>query len=151
MAVDEQARHALHSRLEEMLGPEVTGTLMELLPPVGWADVATAHDVARGQAALGDRIDARISDVRTEIADLRTEMVDLRTDLRTEMADLRTEIADLRTHVSEELAEDRIEMAQGFGQVHREMAIAQRQLVFGVLGAMFTLTGLVWVIVGFAG
>ena len=143
MAVDERARHALHSRLEEMLGPEVTGTLMELLPPVGWADVATAHDVARGQAALGDRLDARIADVRMEIADLRTEVADFRTDLRTEMA-------GLHTHVDAELADVRIEMAGEFRQMHGELALAQRQLLFGVLGAMFTLTGLVWAIVGFS-
>ena len=31
-------------------------TMMELLPPVGWADVATKHDVD----ALADRIEARL-------------------------------------------------------------------------------------------
>lgn len=42
MAIDEQERHRLHQRLEEVLGPDEAGTLMAHLPPLGWADVATA-------------------------------------------------------------------------------------------------------------
>jgi hypothetical protein len=45
MAVDEQARHELYNRLVETLGPTHTRTLMEHLPPVGWADVATKRDL----------------------------------------------------------------------------------------------------------
>jgi hypothetical protein len=45
MALDERARHELSLRLEQALGPESAETLMELLPPVGWADVATKRDL----------------------------------------------------------------------------------------------------------
>jgi hypothetical protein len=45
MAIDERARHELHRRLEEVLGPDEAATLMSHLPPVGWADVATKHDL----------------------------------------------------------------------------------------------------------
>ncbi len=45
MALDERARHELFLRLEQALGPESAETLMELLPPVGWADVATKRDL----------------------------------------------------------------------------------------------------------
>jgi hypothetical protein len=45
LALDERARHELFLRLEQALGPESAGTLMELLPPVGWADVATKRDL----------------------------------------------------------------------------------------------------------
>ena len=45
MALDERARHHLYQRLEEQLGPEAASTLMEHLPPVGWADVATKRDL----------------------------------------------------------------------------------------------------------
>ena len=45
MALDERARHELFLRLERALGPESAETLMELLPPVGWADVATKRDL----------------------------------------------------------------------------------------------------------
>ena len=45
MALDERARHELFLRLEEVLGPESAETLMEMMPPVGWADVATNRDL----------------------------------------------------------------------------------------------------------
>jgi hypothetical protein len=46
MAVDERRRHALHTAAQRQLGDEEADTLMELLPPVGWADVATKQDIA---------------------------------------------------------------------------------------------------------
>jgi hypothetical protein len=45
MAIDERSRHAMYLRLEEVLGAEQATTLMEHLPPVGWADVATRRDI----------------------------------------------------------------------------------------------------------
>jgi hypothetical protein len=45
MAIDEQSRHQMYARLEEVLGPEEARTLMQHLPPVGWADVATKRDL----------------------------------------------------------------------------------------------------------
>ncbi|MCA1727589.1 MAG: hypothetical protein LC722_08060 [Actinobacteria bacterium] len=55
MAVDERARHQLFQALEQKLGPDEADTLMKLLPPVGWADVATKHDLAQ----LEERLDLR--------------------------------------------------------------------------------------------
>lgn len=55
MAIDERARHELHRKLEEILGAEEAATLMAHLPPVGWADVATKHDLAQ----LREYIDLR--------------------------------------------------------------------------------------------
>ncbi len=52
MALDERARRELFRRLEQALGPESAETLMELLPPVGWADVATKRDLD----ALADKL-----------------------------------------------------------------------------------------------
>jgi hypothetical protein len=55
MAIDERARHELHRKLEEILGAEEAATLMAHLPPVGWADVSTKHDLAQ----LREYIDLR--------------------------------------------------------------------------------------------
>jgi hypothetical protein len=56
MALDERARHELFLRLEEALGPESAETLMEMLPPVGWADVATKRDLD----ALRDQLEGHL-------------------------------------------------------------------------------------------
>ena len=45
MAITEESRHRMYERLEEVLGRDQAATLMEHLPPVGWADVATRRDV----------------------------------------------------------------------------------------------------------
>lgn len=56
MGIDERARHQLFLRLEDILGTDEATTLMEHLPPTGWADVATKHDLAQ----LEDRVDIRL-------------------------------------------------------------------------------------------
>ena len=80
MAITEHDRHALHSTLIETLGSERADTLMDHLPPVGWADVATKNDLRH----LEERIDARLdrmqvrTDARFEQVDARFEQVDAR-------------------------------------------------------------------------
>jgi len=66
MATDERSRHQLYQRLEETLGAESATTLMEHLPPTGWADVATKADLAALErstkadlAALEERLEFR--------------------------------------------------------------------------------------------
>lgn len=87
--VNEAERHELYTRLEEHLGPGPTSTLMSLLPPVGWADVARKDDLR----ALG-------SELRAEMATTTSE---LRTEFRTGLAGVRTEIADLRADLHLEM------------------------------------------------
>jgi hypothetical protein len=71
MAVDERSRHELYRRLEEVLGPEAATTLIEHLPPVGWADVATKHDLAALEERMElrfDRIDDRFDRIDDRFA-----------------------------------------------------------------------------------
>lgn len=71
MAVDEQRlRQSLHSRLAELVGADETALLMNYLPPVGWADVATKRD---------------LDVLRSEMGVLRAEMAVLRSDLQGEI------------------------------------------------------------------
>ena len=69
MVLDERARHELFLRLEQALGSESAETLMELLPPVGWADVATKRDL--------DALEERMN-LRFELVDQRFGMLDQR-------------------------------------------------------------------------
>ncbi len=88
MTIDERQRYQLHQSLETHLGPESAATLMAYLPPVGWADVATKHDLVALEQRLdlrfegiGHRFTAELADVRTEIAGVRTEIADVRTEI----------------------------------------------------------------------
>ncbi len=63
MAVTESARHRLYQRLTEVVGPEEATTLMEYLPPVGWADVATKTDLEHGI----DGLEVEMNAFRTEM------------------------------------------------------------------------------------
>jgi hypothetical protein len=45
MVLDERSRRELYESLEAALGSKPADTAMALLPPVGWADVATKTDV----------------------------------------------------------------------------------------------------------
>lgn len=58
MVIDERSRHAMFTRLQEVLGEEQATVLMEHLPPVGWADVATKHDIDALRVATKHDIDA---------------------------------------------------------------------------------------------
>lgn len=42
------------------MGTTVADALMQHLPPVGWADVATKHDLAQLEARFHEHIDARL-------------------------------------------------------------------------------------------
>jgi chromosome segregation ATPase len=57
--ITEASRHHLVSSLEEAIGQEAAMTLAAHLPPVGWADVATKHDLAAMEERLTLRSDAR--------------------------------------------------------------------------------------------
>jgi hypothetical protein len=52
MPVDERSRHQLYRKLDELMGREEATTLMELLPPSGWGDVATKQDMHQQVEAL---------------------------------------------------------------------------------------------------
>ena len=67
MAIDERARHQLYLRLEEQLGAEAASTLMEHLPPTGWADVATKRDLDHLEAVLRGEIDRSADHLRAEL------------------------------------------------------------------------------------
>ena len=80
MTMTEDDRYHLHQQLEEALDERGANTMMELLPPVGWADVTTKRDLDQ----LEERMDLRFQNV-----DLRFDNVDSRLDEISENTSLR--------------------------------------------------------------
>ena len=70
MSITEASRFQLRTAIGQILNEEAADTLMELLPPVGWADVAT----------------------KTDIQHLRDEMQHLRNELKGDMRALQLTI-----------------------------------------------------------
>ena len=75
--VSDHDRRELYEALELRLGESAAGTLMELLPPVGWGGVARQSDLVA----------------------LRGEMAELRGELKGEMSEIRGEIAKLSARI----------------------------------------------------
>ncbi len=71
MAIDERTRHQLFLRLEEVLGDDEANTLMEHLPPVGWADVATKRDLELRFELADERMHRAVQEMAST---LRSEM-----------------------------------------------------------------------------
>jgi hypothetical protein len=68
--VTDAARRNLYTAIADALGIEQADTLMELLPPVGWADVARQSDLT----ALRTELKGEMAELRGGIAELRGEM-----------------------------------------------------------------------------
>jgi len=88
MASDRQRRE-LYVALEATLGGGPAQTLMELLPPFDWSDVARRSDIAelRGEVA---ELRGEIGGVKGQIGGLRSEMVgglaEVRAEIRAQFA-----------------------------------------------------------------
>ena len=70
MSITEASRFQLRTAIGQILSEEAADTLMELLPPVGWADVATKTDLQH----LRDELKGDIRNLREE---LKADMLNL--------------------------------------------------------------------------
>lgn len=82
MAGTQASRQRLYHELGQLLSQEAMDELMDVLPPVGWGDIARRQDLTNLEHAI------------------RADMADLRGELRTEIAAVRTEIAAVRTEMT---------------------------------------------------
>ena len=119
MAITEQSRHDLYVRLEAALGAQEATTLMEHLPPVGWADVSTRTDVALQLQALEGNLRAEF---HLAFGDFRDEMHRSFGEFRDEMLRSSSEFRD---------------------EMRRDRQAAQRQLLFVLVVAVVSLLGTV--------
>jgi hypothetical protein len=128
MVLDERSRHQLYLRLEEALGPDAATTLMEHLPPVGWADVATKRDLDALEQRLEHRFET--TDHRFETMDHRFESLEQRIDLRSEALENKL------------LAAFRGELQAALTTQSRQLAIALAGTAAAVSAVAFTAAGL---------
>lgn len=154
MAITEDQRHDLFEGLIRVLGREKATTLMEHLPPVGWADVATKRDLDHQASVFRRDLEIETGKLRTEMhtgfADLRTDMhtgfaelrAELRAELQAESTSLRTEITDLRSEMHTGFASLRAEMGGLEVRVERALREQARTFFLGMLTANATLAGL---------
>ena len=62
MSITEASRFQLRTAIGLILSEEAADTLMELLPPVGWADVATKTDIQHLRDELkGDMLNLQLT------------------------------------------------------------------------------------------
>ena len=104
MTITERTRHELHHKLRELLGEEEADTLMEHLPPVGWADVTTKDDLRHTEALFRRDLDRLGTELRGEMTqlgtELRGEMTQLGTELRGEMTTLRADLMESQRNLT---------------------------------------------------
>jgi hypothetical protein len=76
MSVSEYERTQLFRWFEEHMGKERASTMMALVPPLGWGDVATRRDLEHLEARLNVRIDAVEARMATkqDLAELRADL-----------------------------------------------------------------------------
>ena len=96
MTISDRSRHRLHQQLERLLGSEEAATLMEHLPPVGWADVATRRDLDH----LGEQLRAELAVLR---ADVHGSITELRSELHGSVAGLRADSGSLESRLTAKL------------------------------------------------
>ena len=68
--VSDHDRRGLYDALAQRSGHDPAGTLMELLPPVGWADIARPSDLT---ALRGEMAELR-AELKGEIGELHAEL-----------------------------------------------------------------------------
>jgi len=77
VAISEESRHHLYQRLEQVLGPREATVMVEHLPPVGWADVATKRDLDALEIRVDmrfDRVDERFTEIDRRLDTLDVQM-----------------------------------------------------------------------------
>jgi hypothetical protein len=92
MSTAEQQRHDLHGKLEGVLGRDEAATLMSYLPPVGWSDVATKHDLG-GLEGRFDRLEGRFDRLEGRFDRLEVRMDSQFQRVDDELVRLRGEVA----------------------------------------------------------
>ncbi len=122
MSITDRQRLKLLRTLETVIGPEDASTLMDHLPPVTWANVATVDHVS----AIGDQTTKTLrSEMQVLSTQLRSEMNELRVELRSDMTvlsnQLRNEMNRLGIELRSEMNEFGIQLRSEMNQLGTEL------------------------------
>lgn len=132
MAISEQARHQLHQKLEQFIGPKEAATLMEHLPPRGWGDVATKADLDHLAALTKADVDRVGVLIKADIDRVGAEVVQLAALTKRDMEALE---ARLGARIDSSIRQT----TEAF---YKELAANARTVVFACIGAVMTSSGL---------
>ena len=140
MTITNEDRYALQERANSVLGREQAATMMELLPPVGWADVATKSDLdAQSEslslklrvewAAAEQRIRGDLASVDTHI---RGDMASMELGIRGDMASMELGIRGDMASMEQVIRGDIASMQQGHSgdMASMERAIGELRVGF---------------------
>ena len=151
MAVSEASRHQLYRQVEHLMGHDNATTLMELLPPVGWADVATKHGLAALEERLSMRFDAM--DVKFEARfgvvdhgfgamDHKFEAMDAKFEARFGAMDHKFEAMDYKFEAMDHKLEA---MGHKFeAALHREVSALKSTMLLTMLLGQLTLAAIIF-------
>lgn len=135
MAVDEQARHELHTKLEEILGPVNAARMMALTPPAGWGEVATKRDLDQLDASLRSALDQHRATTKRDLDHLD---VSLRSTLDHYRATTDAVVEQLRVEKRAAIAHLRAEFKDDLRQQTRTIMMSMVLMVIATAGLGFS-------------
>ena len=155
MSVTEGHRLALHEAASQHWGRDVAVTLMEMLPPSGWGDVATRQQLDALESridvkleSLEMRMDSRFTameskfDGRFDAVGGRFDAVGGRFDAvngRFDAMDRQFDAMDARFDAADERTD--LKLATLESRIGTQLAIGHRQLMQWTVGTMIAMTG----------
>ncbi len=74
MSISEAERHEIYELIRAATSDRVANNVMSMLPPVGWADVATKSELDSLRTEMRSEFSAVRADIRAMESNLRTEM-----------------------------------------------------------------------------
>ena len=136
MSLTEEGRHQLHSSLIRAIGADAANTLMEMLPPVGWADVATKYDLDQLRAATKHDLDQLRAETKHDLDQVHSELqhgldqlrLETQGDLGRLQAEMHVGFADVRSELHSTLRTNNLTMITA-NAVMVSVAVALTRLV----------------------
>jgi hypothetical protein len=130
MAINEASRHEMHSKLEEVLGAQVANTVMEYLPPVGWADVVTKRDLDAVQVLMKRDLDVVQVLMKQDLAAVQVVM-------KQDLDAVRVDLDVLHLSIDGKLDGLRVEMHREINRLLLWLFPTLVTLIFGAAGLAF--------------